>query len=216
MFSVAVRWRTYLRLLYLLIGLPLGLFYAVFFTVAFVLGLGLLVIGIGAIILAATGMLAWNFVEIERQTAVLLLGVDLPPLRSPKTREVWSIEALRDYVTDGGTWRALGILFAKLPLGIVAFAVALGLIFVASVMAAAPLIALIATIDLGIWRIDHEWQALIAFVISLPLGLLALHIIDRLGLWYGTLARLEMASLFRSTDGTRVRPDAALIPTSDA
>jgi len=201
---------------YLLIGLPLGLIYVLFFTVALALGLGLLVIGVGVILLAGTSMLAWNLVEIERQSAVLLLGIDLPPIRPPKAKGVWSAEALRDYVTDGGTWRALGILFAKLPLGIVAFTVALGLVFLASTLAAAPITATIVTIDLGVWRIDREWQALIAFVISLPLGLLALHIIDRLGVWYGNLTRVEMGSLLLRPQVVRSESNGVQVPGANS
>lgn len=209
---MVLRGRTYLRLVYLLIGLPLGLIYVLFFTVALALGLGLLVIGVGVILLAGTSTLAWNLVEIERQSAVLLLGIDLPPIRPAKAKNAWSAEALRDYITDGGTWRALGILFAKLPLGILAFAAALGLVFLASTLAAAPITATIATIDLGVWRIDHEWQALIAFVISLPFGLLALHIIDRLGIWYGNLTRIQMGSLLLRPQAARSEPNGIQVP----
>ena len=47
-FSLVVRWRTYARMLYLIIGLPLGLFYAVFIFGAIILGVGLSPIGLGA------------------------------------------------------------------------------------------------------------------------------------------------------------------------
>ncbi len=193
-FSVVTRWRTYSRLLYLVLGLPLGMMYVAFLVTAISISGGLSIIGVGLLLLLGVLGGLWMLLGIERELAVLLLRVDLPVVRSPEYGAAGPIGQLRAYLADKGTWRALAFLMAKLPLGALSFALSLLAIAMASTLVAAPVTYWVTDIDLGIWRIDQFWEAIIAFFLGLPAGLAALHLIDAMGAFYGRIARVAMTA----------------------
>src|SRR2546425_4620531 len=81
--------QAYLRILYLLLAFPLGLFYFVFLTVALSAGVATLVIGVGIVILLGALFVSRGFVVFERKLAASMLGADIPapqPQRVPVQR----------------------------------------------------------------------------------------------------------------------------------
>ena len=83
-FAVAWRSRTYLRILYLLLAFPLGLFYFVFLVTLIATGVATALIagiGIGLLLLA---LACWfGFAGLERILAIHWLGVRVPPRSVP-------------------------------------------------------------------------------------------------------------------------------------
>lgn len=169
-------------MLYLLIGLPLGLFYAVFIFGAILLGITLIPIGIGVLLLIGLAMGVWILLAIERELAVLLIGVELDPLITPRTGSGGFIATVKMYFSHRGTWKSLGYLIIRLPLGIVTFGIVFITIGIASTLTAAPITLLLTDLDFGFWHVDEMWESFILAPLGPPVGVIALLIIDRVAL----------------------------------
>ena len=190
--SLVVRWRTYARMLYLVIGLPLGLFYAVFIFGAIVLGVGLSPIGIGVLLLIGLAMGSWILLAIDRELAVMLIGVELEPLIAPRADGF--VANARIYFLHRGTWKSLGYLVLRFPLGVITFAIVFVAIGVASTLTAAPITVLLTDLDLGVWKVDEVWESFILAAFGPPAGIIALFIIDRVALAYTRVINAAITS----------------------
>ncbi len=192
--TLVVRWRTYARMLYLLIGLPLGIFYAVFIFGAIVLGVGLSPIGLGVLLLIGLAMGSWILLAIERELAVLLIGVDLKPLTTPRAESDGFGATVKMYFSHSGTWKSLGFLVMRFPLGVISFAIVFVVIGIASTLTAAPITLLLTDLDLGFWEVDEMWESFILAPFGPPAGIIALYIIDRVALGYARVINAVITS----------------------
>jgi hypothetical protein len=172
-------WRTALRplitargwtsLTHHLLGLPLGTAYFIWLVTGLSTGLGLAITIIGipllTLVLAATRPL----LMLERGLANALLGTDLPPVAVAPQGEGW-FGRLKAYWTDGTTWRGVGYLLARFPIGVATFTIAVTAYSVALWCLAAPLLAPLDAMDLGFWEPDTVLEGLL-FV---PFGVVGL------------------------------------------
>jgi hypothetical protein len=181
-------------MLYLLIGLPLGLFYVVFIFGAIVLGVALSPVGIGVLLLIGLAMGSWIILAIERELAVLLIGVDLEPLIAPSAESPGIGATVKMYFSHSGTWKSLVYLIMRFPLGIISFAIVFVVIGIASTLTAAPLTLLLTDLDLGFWKIDETWESLVLTPLGPPAGVIALYIIDRVALGYARVINAAITS----------------------
>ena len=137
-FAVAKRPQTWLNVLFHWLAFPLGLFYFIFLVVGLSLGFGLLVVWVGIPILLVVAGAWWLFGSFERIQAMYLLGADVGP--APRSWEaadgIWA--KLKAHFGNGATWRDLAYLFAKLPLGIASFVLAVTAVSVVFWLAAFP------------------------------------------------------------------------------
>jgi Putative sensor len=152
-----------------LLGLPLGTAYFIWLVTGLSTGLGLAITIVGipllTLVLAATRPL----LAFERGLAKALLGSDLPPVAVAPQAEGW-LGRLKAYWTDGTTWRGVGYLLARFPIGVATFTIAVTAYSVALWCLAAPLLAPLEAMDLGFWEPDTVLEGL-AFV---PFGVVAL------------------------------------------
>jgi two-component system, OmpR family, phosphate regulon sensor histidine kinase PhoR len=125
-FGVALRARTYARLVYLLLNFPLGLFYVLLLGAGIALGAILAVAGVGLLLLLGSLVAAWAFALFERELAVALLGANVPPMAAPDRENLTSWKGLTGHLGRSVTWKSMAFLILKLPLGFVV-ATALGL-----------------------------------------------------------------------------------------
>jgi hypothetical protein len=179
----AVDAQTYKHVLYLALSFPLGLLYTVLLTMGFALGVALSVVLVGVVVLVGTLFATRAVAAFERDQANALLDADLaaPDDLDPDRQGV--VGAVRARLEAGSTWRGLGFLVLKFPLGVAAFVllvstigVALDLIF----LPVAPEGALQTTIS-G-WQVADAFttdtQRLLAVPIGALCGLLGLHLVD--------------------------------------
>lgn len=199
-FGVVARGETYLNILYLLLAFPLGLAYFIFFVVGFALGIPLIILWVGFLILLVVFAGWWVFILFERQQAIWLLRVDLPPLwrESVSGKPVW--EQVKAYASNPVTWLGLVFLLLKFPIGIVSFVVSVTLIAITLGLLTAPLTFSFWPMNVmfdwsgtWVWRIDTFWESLIAFGVGILFAFLALHIMNGLAWVLGRLARYMLA-----------------------
>ncbi len=161
--------RGWTQLTHHLLGLPLGTAYFIWLVTGLSTGLGLAITIVGipllTLVLAATRPL----LMFERGLANALLGTSLPPVAVAPQGQGW-FGRLKAYWTDGTTWRGVGYLLARFPVGLATFVVAITAYSVALWCLAAPLLAPLGAMDLGFWEPDTVLDGL-AFV---PFGVVAL------------------------------------------
>jgi hypothetical protein len=168
-FGVVAQPRTWLNVVYHWLAFPLGLFYFVFLTVGLSLGVSLVVIWVGIPILLVVVGAWWLFAAFERIQAQRLLGVPVAPsLRAWEQHDgVWA--KLRGHFGSGSTWLDLLYLVAKLPMGIVSYALSVVAVSTTAWLLAMPFLWYfeVPTMD-GTW-VPPLWFAALA----VPLGVLA-------------------------------------------
>lgn len=192
-FGVFASKQSYLNIAYLLLSFPLGIFYFIFLTVGFSLGVGLSILGIGLIILlamliATRGLAAW-----ERQLGIWLLGAHIPPPNSMPEPWRHPLMALKKYLTDSYTWKSLIYLVVKFPLAITSFVIAISLTSATAALLLAPLMYRLVPLTILRWRITRAEEALLCVAVGLVLGLISVHIMNGLAAVCRAFATMMLA-----------------------
>ena len=203
-FGVVARGETYLNLLYLLLAFPLGLFYFITLVVGFSLGFSLLILLVGIVILLIMLAVWIAFGAFERQMAIWLLREDIPPMTPRRLREragesAVSWDGFVAYLGNPATWTSLVYLFAKFPLGIISFVALTVAVSLTGVFLTAPLTYTFVQPEVwftwnSVWVIDTLGDALLAFVIGIPLVFIFLHILNGLAWVSGKFAKIMLGT----------------------
>jgi signal transduction histidine kinase len=110
--------RTYAELLYVAVGLPIGIAGFVFVVTALSISVSLMITVIGFPLLAFSLFLARQFSAVERGLGRGLLGVAVEtPRRQPRT------SGLRSFLTDRAGWRSMAFFLLRFPVAILDFVV---------------------------------------------------------------------------------------------
>ena len=188
-FKVVASGQTYLNLIYLLLAFPLGTVYFVLLVTGISLGFGLLIILLGALILAAVVLFNWTIAVFERQLAVSLLQIEIAPLKLPSSGSPRMWERIRAYLIHPGTWTSLLFTFLKFPMGIFAFALSVSLLGTALGMTFAPFYYETADIHLWEMSVNSMEEAAALCVIGVLLFPGVLHILNFTAKAYGAVAQ---------------------------
>jgi putative sensor protein len=197
------RLRTYTNLLYLLLAFPLGLAYFIFLIVGLTVGFGLTIVWVGLPILALVFAGSWAFAAFERQAAMLLLGADVPPMLpppSPVARTAW--QRAGDFFSNPVTWKGMGFLLLKLPLGLVSFAAIVVSLPLSGALLLAPLLWEMGVLEIDgvIFQVDSIGGAWGCAVVGLVLLFLSLNLLNALAwIWRGTATVLLGSDRFGAT-----------------
>jgi hypothetical protein len=192
LYGVFVKPQTYLNLLYLLLTFPLGIAYFTFLVTGFSLGIGLLILWVGFIILAGVLAFCWPLTIFERQMAIGMLGVQIPPAASPTPPGSSLFEQIKGHLTNVTTWKGIAFLFLKFPIGIASFVVTVTLLSLSFGLLAAPLAYPFVRINLGFMEVHSMAAALVALVFGLVIAPLSLHLLNILAGWQGQFARIML------------------------
>ncbi|HEY5574673.1 MAG TPA: sensor domain-containing protein [Anaerolineales bacterium] len=223
-FGVIARSSTYLNLLYLLLAFPLGLFYFIFLIVGFSLGFSLLIILVGIFILLIVfaGWIAFG--AFERQLAIWLLREEIPPMTPPRLRDrpaesTISWNGFIAYLANPATWTSLVYLFAKFPLGIISFVALVVAAALTGVFLTAPLTYSIVQPQVwftwnSVWVIDTLGDALLAFLIGIPLLFISLHVLNGLAWVSGKFARVMLGTAGALEERPASPADLEVAPTA--
>jgi hypothetical protein len=172
-------WRTALRPLittrgwtavtHHLLGLPLGIAYFAWLVTGISVGVGLFITLLGIPILTLVLASVRPLLEGERGLANALLGTEIPRAGLAPGGRGW-LGRLKAYWTDATTWRGVGYLLARFPVGILTFSVAVAVYSAAFGLIGAPLLAPLETMDFGFWEPNTVLEGLSL----VPLGLVLL------------------------------------------
>jgi putative sensor protein len=153
-----------------LFGLPLGIAYFTWFVTGLATGLGLAITIVGLPLLTLVLASVRPLLVLESELANALLGTRIPRSSlAPAPRADGWFAKLKAYWTDGPTWRGMTYLIGRFPVGIFTFTVVVATFASALFLIAAPILAPIDPIELGIWEPDtwYEGMALVPFGIVL-------------------------------------------------
>jgi hypothetical protein len=188
-----VEQRTYRILVYLLLGLPLGILDFTIMVTGLSLGIGLIITLVGIPVLILTLLVARSLAALERGLAVSLLDAAMPrrgPARDRDSGFFWT--RLRDLVFSRRTWEEVGFLLLRLPLGILDFTVVVTIIALALSGIVMPVIVAAGVqTSFGPWKIDTFIESLI----YLPVSVVFLLVGPRLMLAWSGLSRWLATSL---------------------
>jgi hypothetical protein len=196
-FTAPIEVRTYTNLFYLALAFPLGLFYFIFLLTGLSLGFGLTIIWIGLPILAVVLAACWGMAALERRFAILLLGAEVPPMTAPATgqpQDFW--KRVQAFLGNPVTWKGLGFLFLKLPLGILSFVLTLTLLVIPTAFLFAPIAWGFDDVyyDIPFWNVDTFGETLILAAIGFMGLLVSLNVLNGLGRVWRELAEVMLGS----------------------
>lgn len=202
--AVAFRKQTYLNILYLLFTFPLGTAYFVFLVTGLSLGFHLLGIWLGIPILFLVFMSWWEMASFERQLAEWLLGVKMPPMSYTQVKADSILEAWISKLKNPVTWKALLFLLMKFPLGVFSLGMAVFMISLTVFLFLSPFMYYFGYA----YSPDASRYAfgisLMAFLSSIPIGILSLHVMSFLARISGKFAVL-MLGVSQKNDGSALR-----------
>jgi signal transduction histidine kinase len=188
--------RTYGRILYLLLALPLGVAEFSFLVTAISFGFGTAITLIGIPVLVGS-VYAWRWLaELERHLIRALVGIEIPrPYRPDPVGGRWW-RRLTARLADPATWKDLAFLLLRLPLGILSFTVTVAVLAVGLGTLAAP--AYYWAVSDATWLGWIQINSLGVALALMPLGALILFVgipgLGALGRLYGWLAAQLLGS----------------------
>ncbi|MBT9439943.1 MAG: hypothetical protein GAS50_12260 [Desulfobacterales bacterium] len=207
-FGVVARGVTYLNIIYLLLAFPLGTAYFVFLVTGLLMGLSL-PFWLGIPILLFMIVTWWGLVVFERQLAIWLLHVDITPISRKTTSGQSAWVHLKAHLSNPLTWKGLVYLFARFPLGILSFVVAITLIALTGALVFAPLTYTYPESQMHIfsWQIDTLNEVVICSIVGLGVGLISMHVMNGLAFVSGRFAIMMLGGLQGTTDSSLTRGD---------
>ncbi|MFJ3172616.1 sensor histidine kinase [Streptomyces roseus] len=120
-----VEGRTWREFGYLLLGLPLSVFYFSLAVTGVSLGAGLLVTFLGVPVLAGVLAMCRGFGRVERSRARVMLGVDITEPAPVRARKRGALAAMGALLKSGSAWRHVLYSVIHLPWAVFAFTLAL-------------------------------------------------------------------------------------------
>jgi len=191
-FTPLIRAATYRRLVYLLLGLPFGIFYFVFLITALAVGVGLVIIWVGVPILLAS-VVAWRAMgRFERRFVEVMVG---GPIEKPRPvqngRTTWG--RAKAMLADSYTYRSFFWLLLRFPFGIAGFVIGVVGLAVSVALLAAP----IALVFQDTWTRSNppelieglEWLAVMLPLVGILVAAVTAHVINGFAELHLMLAR---------------------------
>jgi len=184
-FRAPFRLQTYSNLLFLALAFPLGLVYFIFLTVGLTLGYGLTVVWVGIPILALVFAGSWWMSAMERQLAIRLLGAEVPPMAPPPGVEAVGFwQRVQAFLSNPVTWKGMGYLLLKFPLGVASFVALVTLSSVSPSLVLVPVLwpwaDMSFDVDLVLWQPATFGDALLCGLLGMILLLLSLNLLNGL------------------------------------
>lgn len=203
-FGVFIQLQTYLNILYLLLAFPLGLGYFVFLVTGLALGLGLFITWFGVIILLLVLGVSWALTVLERELAIRMLGIEIPPMSRGNTvigQSIW--RRLLTHLANPVTWTGLIYLIFKFPVGVSSFVVTVVLISVPLGFVTAPIYYRWAEINFGFWTIDTLPEALALVPVGLVVGIITPHVLNLAAFLSGRFAYFMLGASWSERSSRR-------------
>ncbi len=118
-FDMLIEKQTYLNFLYSVIAFPLGILYFIFLCTGLLLGTVLLLIWVGVPFLIFMFDAVWFLASFERKLSIWFFGVKMPVISKDIQYDPIQMKAFLSYLKNRRTWKFVGYLILKFPLGII-------------------------------------------------------------------------------------------------
>ncbi|GLY77200.1 sensor histidine kinase [Actinoallomurus iriomotensis] len=181
---------------YLLLHFPLGLAYFVGLTVLLSVSVGTVIIWVGVLGLALAMILWRGAAMFERRLAKAAFGVDIPDPYRPLPKGTNLFAKWKAMAVDPATWKDLVYLFLVFPLGVVEFALSVGMWCAALALIAMPLTInwqdggfLYLTVGSHEIWFDNTLTTLPAIPLGIALAFVVMYVVRGIGYAHGALAR---------------------------
>ena len=217
LFGAPFRLRTYTNLLYLMLAFPLGVAYFVFLVAGLAAGFGLTLVWIGIPLLALVFAGSWAFAAFERQMAIHLLGTEVPPMiplivPAPNGEARTALQRAGDFFGNPGTWKGMGFLLLKFPLGLVSFVAVVTMLATSAAFLLAPVAWMWGGLDIDVeglaFQVDSIGGVWVCALLGIGLLFLSLNLLNALALvWRGTATVLLGSDRFAAAAPPTI-PDA--------
>ncbi|MGM0771878.1 MAG: sensor domain-containing protein, partial [Halobacteriota archaeon] len=126
--------------------------------------------------------------SFERQIAIWLLGINIPPMEPRQISNQKMTEKLKGYILNPVTWKGLLFLFIKFPLGIFTLVISFVLLIFTVVLISVPFIYNTGYVKFGFFEVETLGVALVFMLGGLLLGFTSLNIMNALAKLSGALA----------------------------
>ncbi len=194
-FIAPVEVRSYTNLFYLLLSFPLGIFYFTFLVTGLATGFALTLIWIGLPILAFVFAASFGMAALERRLAIHLLGAKVPPMSPPPVPEPQSIwQTIQQFLANPVTWKGMGYLFLKFPLGILSFVVTVTLLSVSAALILAPAAYTWGDLNLVFWNVDSYFETFLISAVGVLFLFLSINLLNGLALVWREFAEVMLGS----------------------
>lgn len=211
-FTAPVEVRSYTNLFYLLLSFPLGVFYFTFLVTGLATGFALTLIWIGLPILALVFAASFGMAALERRLAIHLLGARVPPMSPPPAagpQTIW--QTIQEFLSNPVTWKGMGYLFLKFPLGILSFVVTITLLSVSAGLLLAPAAYAWGEINLVFWDVDSYFESFLISAVGVLFLFLSINLLNGLALVWREFAEVMLGSRqFEAPSASPMPPTMAL------
>ncbi|MEP7105581.1 MAG: sensor domain-containing protein, partial [Chloroflexota bacterium] len=135
--------RAYLGIVYGVVRLPIAFAYLMLLGIGLPAAIGLLPVGVGFGVLLLVLLCTWGCAVFERELGRWWFGFELRPMAPAvhHPRTWW--QRMRDFGFNPVTWKSLLYVFLQVPIGVLYFAVVIGLVTLSTALIGAPLIFLL-------------------------------------------------------------------------
>lgn len=170
------------NLIYLLLGLPLGVLYFVILITGFSLGTGLSITIVGIPILVAMIFVTYILGDLDRTLTSKLLGVKIGKPEARPSNNDTARSILVAQLKSSQFWKELVYLILKMPLGIISFTLAVVFVSVSLALILTPFIyTYVPDAQIMLWNgfeVDTMQRALVTSVVGVILSIISVAIIN--------------------------------------
>lgn len=170
------------NLLYLLFSLPLGILYFVVLITGFSVGAGLAITIIGLPLLVAMIFVTYILGDLDRKLTTLFLGVQIAKPEARPSEKETATAILVAQLKSLQFWKELGYLLLKMPLGVIAFTIAVTFVAVSLAFIGAPFIlTYFPDAQMMLWNgfiVDTMQEALVTSALGLIFGAFSVLIVN--------------------------------------
>lgn len=192
-FGIVADARGYGALFYLILSLLTGTLYFTLVTVMLPTGIGLLPVGVGAIILLLFFAIIRALSLAEGRIVEVLLGVRMPRRPRGALPEGDVFDRVKHWLTDRRTWTSILYMVLQMPLGIVYFTVVMTALSMSAAAVAYPIAQSFTSYPLlqvgGYGYLLEPWAVPLVIALGLLGFVVTLHLCRGIGALHATYAK---------------------------
>jgi hypothetical protein len=211
-FAVIAQPRTYGSIAYIWLGFPLGVLYFVTLVTGSALSIGLSLLWIGLLLMAAMVLCVWSLALFERAQSKWLLGESFPMLLREKGSQT-SWQWFRSLVKDPATWKGAVFLFLKFPFGLASWVISVITFSLSAAFIAAPLDRH-SDIHFELWILEDPTGGWLFAAFGVLLLFTTLHLHNLMGKAWAVMSRylLAVSSQDRPSEPPALPLEQELVP----